>query len=467
MIFHRLVVRFSSLFLTCALFTSSALAEKRVAVEVRASLPLGIAHTLLSIGGVPGFRADGLLELTRHRTYSLEEAMVLSRVKDLMLGEDRGEGSPAGALRVAGLENESVSGFLDALKDELKPDVFVQTQAAVLLLADDYQRLVWVPAQERLALERQLIEAQFSGPEASRLFTEAMAFYPGSKSESFVVGLVPLPPSKDGGASAIPLPEGVLFQVSARSLGERGGGVVFHEIVHLLQHRARQESLVETFTRVGSTQAGIELNEAVATVLGNYLFLKRVTGRAPEGTLYSDPYVEGYAQAMIPLIEDYLVGQRAFDDAFVAEAVKRYEVAYPDRIEDPDYVFRHFLLAGLDESLLPNGLEGGLQPGPPRSIAREFAQSSAPKNVPELEDNTLTRVYVLTSPDLSDYEGLIDPLGLAALQGKEAAVWAERDSKRWSFFVVGPADDPEEWMRLLKGLVSLERASLQPGLLRI
>lgn len=47
---------------------------------------------------------------------------------------------------------------------------------------------------------------------------------------------------------------------------------------------------METFTRAGSTQAGMELNEAVATVAGNWLFTLRVTGKEPTGELYADPY---------------------------------------------------------------------------------------------------------------------------------------------------------------------------------
>lgn len=450
--------------LACGLLAAACTADRAVEVDVRATLPLGIVHLLQSMAGEPGFIPDGAAELSRQRPFTEDEKARLSKVRRLLLEESgrRGLSLPR-TLRKEAYLHGTVPSFLAVLKLRLSPEPFAIVEDAVLLVAEDYKRLIWEPARARLAEEQRIIQEQFAGPQGSRLFEQALTFYPDSSQRSFRVGLVPLPPVLGPGSSsaALPLPEGVLYQVSARSMGERAGGVVFHEIVHLLQKRTRQSALMDTFSRSGSTQAGIETNEAVATVLGNYLFTLRVTGTAPEGTLYSDPYVEGYARALIPVIEDYLARGQQFDDAFVRKAVLAYETAYPNRLDDPAYVFRHFILAGVDEGLLPVGLGARLQPGPARSFQGLFPLTDEQRN--SLEDNSLTRVFVLTPDQLSAVTGLISLDGRTALKEVSQGVWAQRQDDKWSFFVLGPPDDPEQWVGLLRGLVLQSR--LREGLL--
>lgn len=460
-IFSRLVL----VCLTSGLLAAACTSDRAVEVDVRATLPLGIVHLLQSMAGEPGFMLDAAAALSRKRPFTEDEKARLSKVKSLLLedGGIRGASLPQ-TLREEAYLNETVPAFLAALERRLSPEPFAIVEDAVLLVAEEYKSLIWEPAQARLAEEQRVVQEQFAGPQGSRLFEQALVFYPGSRQRSFRVGLVPLPQALGRGSSsgALPLPEGVLYQVSSdRSMGERAGGVVFHEIVHLLQDRADQSALMDTFSKSGSTQAGIETNEAVATVLGNYLFTLRVTGTAPEGTLYSDPYVEGYARALIPVIEEYLAKGRRLDEAFVRKAVLAYETAYPNRLDDPAYVFRHFILAGVDEGLLPVGLGARLQPGPARSFQGLFPLTDEQRN--SLEDNTLTRVFVLTPDQFPAVTELISLDGHAALEAVSQGVWAQRQDDRWSFFVVGPPDDPEEWVGLLRGLVL--QSELREGLL--
>lgn len=450
--------------LASGLLAAACTADRAVEVDVRATLPLGIVHLLQSMAGEPGFIPDAAAELSRQRPFTEEEKARLSKVRRLLFQESgRGGRSLPSRLREEAYLHETVPAFLAALELRLSTERFAIVEDAVLSVAEDYESLIWEPARARLAEEKRIIQEQFDSPEGSTLFEQALAFYPDSPQRSFRVGLVPLTPvvSHGSGSAALPLPEGVLYQVSARPMRERAGGVVFHEIVHLLQKRTDQDALMDSFSKGGSTQAGIESNEAVATVLGNYLFTLRVTGTAPRGTLYTDPYVEGYARALIPVIENYLARGRQFDDAFVRKAVVAYETAYPDRLDDPAYVFRHFILAGVDEGLLPIGLGARLQPGPARSFQGLFPLTDEQRS--SLEDNTLTRVFVLTPDQLPAVSELISLDGRAALKGVSQGVWAQKHDDRWSFFVVGPPDDPEEWVGLLRGLVLQSR--LREGLL--
>jgi hypothetical protein len=69
--------------------------------------------------------------------------------------------------------------------------------------------------------------------------------------------------------------------------------------------RARWET---RFARHGAwgRAAYVQLNEGLATAMGNGWFNRRVKGQVPAGSWYSDPVIDAYGQALLPVMPDAL-----------------------------------------------------------------------------------------------------------------------------------------------------------------
>ena len=112
--------------------------------------------------------------------------------------------------------------------------------------------------------------------------------------------------------------------------------VIFHEACHALwETRHDKETTVQVdFERVDGLFAYTELNEGMATALGQGWFYKLAFGKRKR-KWYRDEIVEGYAKALFVLIASYIETRREMDEEFAFQATKIFKKRFPKLKERP------------------------------------------------------------------------------------------------------------------------------------
>ncbi|MBX9889835.1 MAG: hypothetical protein K2X94_00995 [Amoebophilaceae bacterium] len=115
-------------------------------------------------------------------------------------------------------------------------------------------------------------------------------------------------------------------------------GTVIHEISHIIyqcQKPAKQIAMERFFMQHPSPYAFMayqNLNEALATVLGNGLFMEYLTGT--EDMAYNDPYIPGFAASIYKDVKHYVTTGKTIDKPFFNLMIKRFAKRFPRAKED-------------------------------------------------------------------------------------------------------------------------------------
>src|SRR6185503_17170638 len=120
------------------------------------------------------------------------------------------------------------------------------------------------------------------------------------------VVLVPLPKPeniKHPGTHGESLGKVQLVELLPGSNFKNDADVVFHEACHALWHTRKDLDLVRNdFEKIGGYVAYAELDEGMATALGQGWFAKMAFGKTPR-SWYSDPITNGYSHALYPIVK--------------------------------------------------------------------------------------------------------------------------------------------------------------------
>jgi hypothetical protein len=106
--------------------------------------------------------------------------------------------------------------------------------------------------------------------------------------------------------------------------------VIFHEACHAFwETRHDKEATVQAdFERADGSFAYTELNEGMATALGQGWFYQLAFGKRKR-KWYLDVIVDGYAKALCALITSYIEARREMDEEFAFEATKIFKKRFP------------------------------------------------------------------------------------------------------------------------------------------
>jgi hypothetical protein len=220
-------------------------------------------------------------------------------------------------------------------------------QLFALLAASEkyYDLLVWFPEQKKIA--EQLDALKKYQVKANELFDKYKTFYNSSWTSDipFTVSIFPIP-GKRGNSTATPhansLCVGVLSEEKDHDVRM---GVVMHEMCHVLfdeQSNPFQHYLDSLFVHNASEYrhfAYSYLDEGLATALGNGWTPIYLTGKPDETSWYDDPYINGYAHALFPIVDQYLKAGKSMDLGFVNQAINQFEKTFPNSIRDYGILF--------------------------------------------------------------------------------------------------------------------------------
>ncbi len=187
-------------------------------------------------------------------------------------------------------------------------------------------------------IDDKLRELQGLSPKLNELFEQFKTFYGSSwdKSMPFNLTIYPII-GRRGQTTATPhancLEMGVLtheedvFDLLSIGMHEMSH-VLFEEQPLLLQ---QQIDSVFTDTITPYTKFAYHyIDEALATALGNGYAYKSLAGEIDSAEWYNDPYINAYAKALFPLVEQYVDDKKQIDKAFILKAIELFQKKFPN-----------------------------------------------------------------------------------------------------------------------------------------
>ncbi len=193
-------------------------------------------------------------------------------------------------------------------------------------------------------IDDRLRELQGLTPKLNDLFEKFKLFYGSSwdKSIPFNLAIYPII-GRSGQTTATPhancLEMGVLTHeedvFDLLSIG-------MHEMSHVLfeeQPLLLQQQLDSAFTDTITPYTKFAyhyIDEALATALGNGYAYKELTGDTDSSEWYSDDYINAYAKAIFPLVEEYVNSKKQIDKMFIIKAISIFEQTFSKASYDFD-----------------------------------------------------------------------------------------------------------------------------------
>lgn len=128
-------------------------------------------------------------------------------------------------------------------------------------------------------------------------------------------------------------------------------GTVFHEFVHFLWQRRPELEAKRWQTAFYSKgpwgrAAYVQLNEGLATALGNGWFAARVLDGLDPGSWYADPVIDAYGHALMPIVSQVMEESRPPTEAELQTMVEAFRTAVPDALNRFDVVAADFAVVG-------------------------------------------------------------------------------------------------------------------------
>ena len=368
-------------------------------------------------------------------------------------------------LEVLSLQARNSEDLLERSQAFLTLQDHAELTHAVRHFAPLYHALIWEKGRAELQRQSQELEEALKKAGMGERMAEARRFYASQwpAERAFWVALVPIPHKpgevihtyghSDSFLEVIEVPSGTPVS--------RHSGVVFHELCHSLwatMPAQRQQELRQDFYALGHPGrcAYDQLNEALATALGNGWFQGLVDAKPPGAPWYADDIIDEYARALYPLVLKALHNPDVgLDKAFVNAAVRLFSERFPRYAEDINVVFREIVIV----SSLPLVHRGDFQG---RLSTLRFARSiyvtsdvggDSSRRMLEQHPHA-SRLFFLRPEQRRQVQELYDFPSLP-----EAGLYVLHKNSVWYVAVVGTSS--EEYVSLLSQLA--KKRYLQPS----
>lgn len=223
-------------------------------------------------------------------------------------------------------ECSSLPELFDKLNGKVKEQDLQTLKKVLEYFAPIYHSVVYEP---RLAsLKQQLAEFE-KGTASSKMIERLAAVQqfmksPWNREIPFTIVLLPLP---EGGHSTHGESLGVVqvVELMPKMQFKDHADVVFHEACHALWGvKTDLDQVKSSFDGLdGGKTAYSELNEGMATALGQGWFTKEAFGKSSKNW-YNDEIISGYAHVLMPVLVDYLNINKPIDGEFALRATEAF-----------------------------------------------------------------------------------------------------------------------------------------------
>lgn len=251
--------------------------------------------------------------------------------------------------RVA-LQSQDAEDFGRRVRPWLGPKAGSRLKALMTVVEPLYEQYWW-PGPELGGRVAEL-ESDLDRGEFQENFQKAMSFYAGRLgSDKATVALVPY--RKDIGEDKVHTRghnsgELQVFEVVLERSQDGMAGVCFHEFLHGLwdgQDEAEAQRWREKFESRGlwGRLAYAQLNEGLATALGNGWFQAKLDGELSAEDWYADPVINSFGKALLPIVENAVEEARPPSDEELDAMVRAFQAVLPDADSTFDVVAAQFL----------------------------------------------------------------------------------------------------------------------------
>lgn len=248
----------------------------------------------------------------------------------------------------------SIDELLSQIKTNVSPAQFSTIKTAINHFAPIYHSLIWEPCQADLAKQKNEFEREAASALMAQRLMEVQVFMSSHWpiKNPFVIALVPIPVSSSGKTPTSSHSFGsvqVVQVVKGQKFAQKSD-VVFHELVHALWHsrsahqnRVLQKKYLNPTLTGHSTIDGAttlhELNEGIATALGQGWFQNLVLHQPHYGNWCTDTETNDFAHRLRPLAAYYLNTSMPIDNIFIQNSIYNFKYAFPSAYGDPHFVF--------------------------------------------------------------------------------------------------------------------------------
>ena len=224
---------------------------------------------------------------------------------------------------------------LDELLGKLKPILPAEDLALVTdaykHFEPIYESLIWKPREKRLMQQLEDFREGLKRVDLIVRLEQVRKFLRSKWPENtpFDTIIIPLPDEpRSSHADSVGRTE--IVELTAEHTFADQSDTLFHELCHSLWGRANQKKIQKDFEKFDGAIAYFELNEALATALGQGWF-RHVTypNEASREVWYGRDITEKYGRGLYPLVDDYLRDGRCFDAAFAKKATQIFAEKCP------------------------------------------------------------------------------------------------------------------------------------------
>lgn len=243
---------------------------------------------------------------------------------------------------VAAISSKSTTEFLTRIIGILPNDDYLKLKQ-VLTQAEPYYD-AFIYHKQEAAIQAKARELRAYASAANNLFGQFKTFYGSSwdKSVPFNLAIYPIF-GKRGETTATPHANSLEMGFLLESKDTQDMlAVGMHEMCHVLfeeQPLVLQQSLDSAFTSGADPYAAFAyryIDEALATSLGNGYAYQYLSSKPDTGSWYADYYIDHYAKAIYPLVNEYLNAHKQMDKDFVLKAIAVFKQTFPGALYDVD-----------------------------------------------------------------------------------------------------------------------------------
>lgn len=365
-------------------------------------------------------------------------------------------------LEKVSLSAANTTDFVERIEPWLGPDHRRSLGGALFQLEPLFRRYYWDSAQVEFARRRQELIDDLQRGDFDRAMSLASRFFDGRLPQGQKPTLALIPHLRSPGARGATRGHnsGTLqvLEILVESAGRGESGTVFHEFMHALwsgQSEGERKRWEQRFFGHGAwgRAAYVQLNEGLATAMGNGWFNRRVKGQSPAGSWYSDPVIDAYGHALLPVIQGALEAGRPPSDDELDQMVQVFREVLPKALDTFDVVAADFLAVSSRKEIQEGPFQNEvMRLGPVRwSRARQWKEMGQ-------DDSSTFRVYWLQP-------GERDLLGGVGWSAQQREGWTQysliRSDKGWELAFEGSQ------ARLFELLRRLQQEGLSPQVDRL
>ncbi|MBX9724047.1 MAG: hypothetical protein K2X81_21755 [Candidatus Obscuribacterales bacterium] len=248
----------------------------------------------------------------------------------------------------------SIDDLLSKIEKSISIEQFATIKSAIQHFAPIYHTLIWEPCLGDLAKQRDEFESNASSVQMSQRLMEVQKFMTShwSNKDPFTIALIPIPASEAGKTptSSHSFGNVQVVQIVQGQKFDQKSDVVFHELVHALWHsrsarqnRALQKKYLDPGVSGASAMDGAitlhELNEGLATAIGQGWFQSFIVHQPHYGKWCTDVQTDEFAHHLRPLAAYYIDTAMPIDNIFVQNSIINFKLGFPSSHADPNFVF--------------------------------------------------------------------------------------------------------------------------------